>query len=62
MQGVLQSFSQQIFLLLADGPVYLDMHKSHYGIIYHVDHPCLLLSYKAIVNITIQIIYIKGTT
>ena len=31
----------------------------HYGIMYHVRHPCLLFSY---INMTMQIIYIKGTT
>ena len=31
----------------------------HYGIIYHVHHPCLLFSY---VNIKMQTIYIKDTT
>ena len=31
----------------------------HYGIIYHVHHPCLLFSH---INIIMQIMYIKGTT
>ena len=29
----------------------------HYGIIYHVHHPCLLFTY---INIILQIIYNKG--
>ena len=33
-------------------------HVPHYGIIYHVHHPCLLVS---CINIIKQIIYIKGT-
>ena len=35
------------------------MGPLHYGIIYHVYHPCMLFS---CINIVMQIVYIKGTT